>query len=315
MSDSQEIGSDNEAISNDEAASIFYGDESEPEQPTEDTEEEEQESEEVEDEEAGDGESESEAEEDEGELVVDKKNPFVKYEVDEEKGLYKFKSNGAKVSVNVEELINNYQANQKLTSELEKISKERKGIYDPLKLKEVEQVKEQKTLLSEKLTQLDQLIQDADEKVNWEELREYDQVEYLLQKEKQEERKKLKREVEETTKAEREKLQAQTVHEEGQKLREAVGSDWENEETQKADLDSMVNYVKDIGISNEEMNKISDHRFWLAVRDAAKYREMNTKTFEHKKTPPKSVKSKTRAKPKSDEELTDAELFYGKGYK
>lgn len=318
MSDNHEVEPGEVEESSEDLSELFYGSQSEPQEPADLAEDETEESQaefEDEEEEEGGEEAQPEAdleEEDEEELVIDEDNKFVKYELDEESGLYSFKSNGSKVKVNIKELINNYQAGQKLTNELEKIAEERKGIYDPKRLEASAALEQEKSLYVDKLKRLESIIKDVDESTDWEELKELDPTEYLLRKEQQEERKKIM-EAERSEAAKNLELRnAEVTQQEGQKLRNAVGSRWDDETAMNADFDKIRAYAASRGITQEELSQIRDHRFWLAMLDGADLAEIRNKKVKVKKAPPKTVKSKKRASPKPrEEDKSDAEVFYG----
>ena len=316
MSDNQETGSDSveeTTESVEDVASLFYPDESEPtEEPTDLTDEDEGTQETDDDaEETGDGQPETESDDDSEELVVDGDNEFVKYEHDEESGLYSFKSNGKKVKVNTKELISNYQAGQKLNIELEKIAEERKGMT-PDRLKEIEVLQAQQSQYTERLKKLDGVIKEVDDTTNWEELKELDPTEYLLRREQQEERKKIQADANEQTRKDSEAQHAEITASESQKLLDVIGDDWKDADVRDSDIKAMREFAKSINITEAEMVHLKDHRFWLALRAGAQLKAFNEKKFEVKKTPPKSVKSKVRQPAKaSNEDKSDAELFYG----
>lgn len=107
-----------------------------------------------------------------------------------------------------------------------------------------------------------------------------------------------------------------TQAEESKKLVDVM-SDWADpktgQETQKADIAKALEFAAEVGFTNEDLEKLADHKVIRALIDAGKYREL-------KKSKPSLTKRKTPASKKASKKpaqsakkvLSAAELFYPK---
>jgi hypothetical protein len=296
-----------DAVSDDsEVVNTFYG-EQEPSEPTDEA----SEAYEEDDSEGDDSGVDDQPQDDPDEetLVFDKPNDFAKYEYDDDSGLYEFRSNGQKVKANIEKLINSFQADQKLNVELEKLSKAKKGEFEGTKQQELETLRSQAARFEEMSNTLESLIKDADEKIDWDELRQYDPPEYLKLKEQKEKRESALKEAREGQTKKQQERQVEVRKIEGAKLLDAI-PEWSNVETRDKEIEEMRQYVFDNGFNQDEINQITDHRFWMLIRKASELEKIKTTKIKEVKKVPKTTKSK-RSPAKSDTEKTDEEIFYG----
>lgn len=128
---------------------------------------------------------------------------------------------------------------------------------------------------------------------NLEKLRETDPHEWVIQKANLDDRHaRITYALQQTQ--EQQKAQAQQFRDaEYQRLIEAV-PEWKDSEVFRADSKKLIGTAKDYGISEKEMNGISDHRFLLVFRDAQRYREQQNKkpeVLKKVKAAPKVVKA------------------------
>lgn len=72
--------------------------------------------------------------------------------------------------------------------------------------------------------------------------------------------------------------------------------EWSEESTRTQELSAISKYAKDLGFSDQEISGIGDHRMYLVLRDAAKYRASQQRTAEVKD---KAAKATAKAKPKA----------------
>ena len=248
--------------------------------------------------------------EDEEEVqVFDKPNDFAKYEYDDESGLYEFKSMGKKVKVNTETLINSFQADQKLNVELENLAKAKKGEFEGAKATELETLRNEASKFQELSTKLESLITDTDEKIDWDELRDIDPSEYLKQKELQQSRKDALASSNQERQAKAQERQQDVITAEAQKLREAI-PEWADKKIAVEEFKGLQDYTLSKGFVQEEVNLLSDHRFWLMMKDSYELHKIKSKTIEEVKTLPTSVKSKRTPTTKKQESRSDADIFY-----
>ena len=304
--DNLELGSTEESVSE---ADVFYND-AEPVQPTA-LAEEEAETEAVSDDESsevGDDQPQDESDDDEEVEVFDKPNEFVKYELDEESGLYEFKSMGKKVKVNVETLINNFQGNQKLNVELENLAKAKKGEFDSAKASQLEALKSESSKLNELSQKLESLIKDTDEKIDWEDLRQYDMPEYTRQRELQQERKEALAKSNQERSVKIQERQKQVTVEETAKLRELI-PEWKDEKVMMQDAQEMHAHAL-TKFDQSELDVLHDHRFWLLLKDSKELASIKSKQIKEVKTLPTSTKSKRAITTKKPDERSAADIFY-----
>lgn len=69
------------------------------------------------------------------------------------------------------------------------------------------------------------------------------------------------------------------ITEEGKKLIAAV-PEWKDQAKWKVDGDRIYSYANTMGIGQEELNRIADHRVLRVLHDAARYRELQSKKIE-----------------------------------
>ena len=304
--DNLELGSTEESVSE---ADVFYND-AEPVQPTA-LAEEEAETEAISDDESsevGDDQPQDESDDDEEVEVFDKPNEFVKYELDEESGLYEFKSMGKKVRVNVDTLINNFQGNQKLNVELENLAKAKKGEFDSAKASQLEALKSESSKLNELSQKLESLIKDTDETTDWEDLRQYDMPEYTRQRELQQERKEALAKSNQERSVKIQERQKQVTVEETAKLRELI-PEWKDEKVMIQDAQEMHAHAL-TKFDQSELDVLHDHRFWLLLKDSKELASIKSKQIKEVKTLPTSTKSKRAITTKKPDERSAADIFY-----
>ena len=157
----------------------------------------------------------------------------------------------------------------------------------------------------------------ADEKsIDWEELRDTDPSEYLKQKEIQDKRKiALKEATSKASGLSKEERDA-TAIEEQQKLIEAMPH-WKDKSGQlnqskiTEDFGIIGKYAASVGFDNDYLQSMLDHRLYVAMLDAAKYRALQDKkpsiTKKVLKTP--KVNNQTNSKKSSEKSIED--IFYG----
>lgn len=254
----------------------------------------------------------SEVEEAEDEVeVFDKPDDFAKYDFNEESGLYEFNSEGKKVKVNPAQLIKSWREERKLTSELQKIADERKGLWGEAKQKELISLQEQARTHQEVVESLRQLVGDSEKSEEyWEELRETDIAEYTRQKELETKRK------DALSKADADRVKAfqdqrkERIDAESIKLREAVGDEWKDQKVVAEEFSGMQEVATSFGLTPEEQNNIPDSRFWLAMREIMQFRKAKDNASKAKPVikPTKTIKAQ-RSTPKEGPKST-AEIFY-----
>lgn len=128
------------------------------------------------------------------------------------------------------------------------------------------------------------------------ELRKEDPAEWqarTMERQQKEQRLREALEVQKRYKAHQEQQQASAFQEfrraEFGKLRGAV-PEWSDEAKFRAGLNEMGSYLAGLGMTRAEMDQIADHRHWLIIRDAMRFRALPTKQD--------AIKKKLRSVPK-----------------
>ena len=84
--------------------------------------------------------------------------------------------------------------------------------------------------------------------------------------------------------------------------------------TQKSDVDTALSYATEVGFTNDDLEKLADHKVIRALIDAGKYRALKkSKPFVNKrKTPAAKKASKKPSQDSGKNILSEAEKFYAK---
>ncbi len=83
--------------------------------------------------------------------------------------------------------------------------------------------------------------------------------------------------------------------------------------TQKADIDTALVFAAEIGFTNEDLNKLADHKVIRALIDAGKYRELKkSKPGINKRKTPVAKKASKKPAQGAKKILSAAEIFYPK---
>jgi hypothetical protein len=278
-----------------------------PEEPRPTTNEQEQEAEETEVEETesespdtGQDElEETEAEESEEVDVDDGKASFANFS--ETDNGYSFKVNGRMVDVTREALIKTYQMAELNERKLERLESQQDGEYSKAKQARLQELDQAKAEYRKMLADLAEGNSDTGESLLKQlEKGEIDYAEYEVAKSKL-----LKQQ--EAAKAE----QAKAAEEQETRFKELQRTEldklvklqgWSDEKVAKAEYAAMQEAARVVGITDAELNKIVDHRFFLIAEKAGKWDALQKQSgkLASKKTKPKTnaAKSKTVKKEK-----------------
>lgn len=210
---------------------------------------------------------------------------------------YKVKVNGEELEVTLDELQKGYMMGKDYTQKTMNLAEQRKAV-------------------EAKIAEIDSDLNDAKEIINLElewfeseeakELRQYDPDEYL----KRFERIKVKADKFDRLKGKRESekaaLQQEQIAKEQELLRQKI-PDWLDEGTVQKEYPKLVESMKQIGFSENEMQSISDHRMMVLARKAMLYDQIMSQDITGKKVKaaPKSVSPGT---PKSQAEVSDRKI-------
>lgn len=156
-----------------------------------------------------------------------------------------------------------------------------------------------------------QIVNEVDEAHLNELLEDGDTAEYLrLQNQNKANKAKLK-----AVKGKQAELLKTAQAEETKKLVEVM-TDWADpktgQETQKADIDTALEFAAEIGFTNEDLEKLADHKVIRALIDAGKYRKLKkSKPSINKRKTPAAKKASKKPAQGGGKKLSPAELFYG----
>lgn len=214
-------------------------------------------------------------------------------EEEEEPELYAVKVDGEERQVSFDDLLSNYSKGEDYTKKTTAVAEDRKA-FDAEKAQATQLLETEKAKVSAMTQRLEKVINEQEQKIDWDELRDTDPSEYLRQKEIQEMRVKELNAVQSQATEEAEKRRSETLQTESQKLLSVMGDEWKDPDARQKDLEGMYGYVYSRGISQDEASSVLDHRFWLIVRDAMKYQDLQktgSAVKKQVKAAPKTVKS------------------------
>lgn len=218
---------------------------------------------------------------------------------DEELEYYNVKVDGEELQVTLEEALAGYQRDSDYRKKTMKVAEDRKAI------------EARNAEIDARLQELDSFIKREEETIDWQALRRDNPELYLEKREALDEARK----VQEKATAERQKqLQEQRqqfIQTEAQRLTEAMGPTWTGEQRDK-DMQAADEYLKSMGVSEEEIAGIIDHRLWRMIIDASKaYKFSQTKQKVRKEVrkAPKSVKPGQKLPASERQRMKKAEAF------
>lgn len=162
--------------------------------------------------------------------------------------------------------------------------------------------------ISAKLSELASFIEQKDQSVDWDNLRDTDPSEYLRQKELQESRKAILQRESSELDAKREAQRQAAIGEQTNELYSIMGEGWKGDVAAK-DFELANKYLTSMGIAEDEINQVIDHKLWKIFFDAAKYnrlRENKGKVNKEVRSAPKSVKPGSKRNVTSQSEVAKA---------
>ena len=190
---------------------------------------------------------------------------------DEEKLFTVSLKGGDEVEVTFEELQKGYLRNRDYTFKTEKLSEERQQLEasnDVEKQRYVEGLQQALNYAQN----FDPVLAEA-QTLDWQKLAQDDPATYVRKKAEVETRAgQIKQLQDHQADFDRQNIQAIQV--EQNKLLQDKIPEWDDAAVRNAELGEMVGALRDYGFSDQELNEIQDHRAFLIVRDAVKYRNM-----------------------------------------
>jgi hypothetical protein len=189
------------------------------------------------------------------------------------------KVDGKELEVDKEELIRGYQREADYTRKTQKLAEERRLVES-----EFQQVLAEREQYAQVLGQLKQKVQEFEPaEPDWNALEAQDPVEYARQwthfQRRQQQMQAIKQEearVNALRKVEQQKHLQELLIAERDKLIEKI-PDWKNPEKAKAERDGVLEYGKQIGFSDAELDQVTDSRAVIALYKAWKYDQLMSK--------------------------------------
>lgn len=163
--------------------------------------------------------------------------------------------------------------------------------------------------LESSIAAIESLIDEDENSSDLEELLEVDPSEYLKR---QNQMKAKRKKLEQAKKAQATALQEKTKQE-SEALVNLMGGEWSDKKAQDKDIKSCLDYAGKLGFTDADLNKLSDHRVYKALIDAAKYEQLKTNKPSVKKRKVTAMKKSAKkvAPKQSNEQKTLGQLLYG----
>lgn len=298
-----------------EPAKLLYGDDSaEPnEEPTENAEISKSEPEEAESNEAHD--DENQVNDELGEVEESEESEEVVYDFDGREVSLSDIKQWEKDSLKVK----SFQADY--TKKTQKLAEERRELESRTQEDINNLFAEKHSKLNDSIIELDLLIKESEEAIDWDDLREYDSAEYIKQKELKERRVKA---LEEAKKQQREADKAKINDPEYVNAEKALlvknNPHWLDENGQetegyKKDLETLSKYLVSRGITKDKQEKLVSAEDWQTMLDASRYWDSKQRASEAKeklKKVPKKVQPTIKAKKtQQSQPKTLSQYLYG----
>ncbi len=225
------------------------------------------------------------------------------------------KVNGEEFDVTLAEAIKGYQMEADYRRKTSELAEQRKT-FDDERTQQTTQIQEALSQVNVLLTNEEQALQDEYSKVNWQELQEYDQQDYLVKKDQFQDRYQAIQQKRQQAQTQAAQIQQQQYQEHQAFLRDLIAKeselvtnvipDWNNTEVKEKEQAQIRDFLVDNGFSEREILMqmdeagnilepgLIDHRVLPLVRDAMRYRNQGDKIEIAKKkvkTLPKLVKA------------------------
>lgn len=186
------------------------------------------------------------------------------------------KIDGTDVKVTRDELVRGYQRQADYTRKTQQVAELRKGFEA-----EMQALREERAQYRALLPQLAaRLSETMGPEPDWDKLRQEDPVEFGAQWAEWQRR----RERVQAVEAERQRLETQKAREADDQAKQRLQAEasalldkvpeWKDPKIAEAERAKIRDYVSALGVSPDEMQHITDHRLVLALRDAARYRDL-----------------------------------------
>lgn len=184
---------------------------------------------------------------------------------------------GEEITVPLDELISGYQRQSSFSKKSQELAEQREAFHT-----EQETLRQTYHQYNEVLSQLQQQMEAAMQPANldWDALEKQDPVQWLKLKELERQR---ASEIQ-AVMAERQRMQAVMQQEQSQKLQEHLAvqkslmlekiPEWADSDVQAEEQRKLVEFGKQVGFSDQELDTLYDHRALIVLRDAMRYNEL-----------------------------------------
>lgn len=200
-----------------------------------------------------------------------------------------------------DELLNGYLRQKNFTQKTMELAEARKSVQS-----ERDRLSEMVSQLDQRIESLQGFMKDAEATVNMDELIDFDPSQYLrIQKET-----KARQDAIESAKAARQAAENMRLIEERKQLEKALPH-WSDPDKQKEDLSQFSKFVQELGLSQKEVEGITNHRILIGLLKGAKYAALQAKKPQISQQV-KKVQRTVSPGVKGSKEPTLAEVFYGK---
>ena len=236
---------------------------------------------------------------------------------DDGKVVLQGKVDGESVRAPVKDLLSNYQMYQAADKRLEEAKSKRDALTKELNEKS-EALQGQYATAAKLIENAEKLIDDESSNIDWKDLRENDPAEYSAKKTELQERKdrieRMKQEAYDEYKQNVEQQQSQSQQEYSQYIQQEQEQlleklpEWKDSEQAKAEKGKIVEYLKNEGFSDQDVQAASDHRLVLMARKAMLYDQQQAKTEPARKKVAKVPKVMKPGTPKSNEQVNNERL-------
>lgn len=188
------------------------------------------------------------------------------------------KVDGEELQVTLDEALKGYQRDADYRKKTMTLAEERKAIQA------------EKTRIGELVQSVDSFIKNEQDSIDWEALKRDNPEQYIAKKEALQKAEQVKQDAIE----EQKRFYQETISKETSALVEAMGGDdiW-SQEQRNTDMKLASDYLKGMGVSEKDVEGITDHRLWMIIFDAAKaqkFKKTEAKVKEQVRKAPKSVK-------------------------
>lgn len=199
-------------------------------------------------------------------------------ESDPEEEWFTVKVDGEELQVTRDEALKGYQRDADYRKKTMTLAEERKA------------VQAEKDRIGTLISSVDSFIKNEQESIDWEALKQENPEQYIAKREALQKAEQVKQDAI----AEQQLAYQGTIEKETSALVEAMGgNDVWSQDQRNTDLQLAGEYLKGKGVSDKDIESITDHRLWMIIFDAAKaqkFKKTEAKVKEQVRKAPKSVK-------------------------